>query len=168
VNGRGKGVIKLKSISGIFTAGILLLTLASNAGSVGAMDKLEPLTIRMAGGKEITYEIEVADTDSSRQRGLMFRMEMPSNRGMLLDFGAPEKVSIWMKNTFIPLDIIYVDAAGIITQIVEHAEPQSTSLMNSYTRVRAVLEVNAGQAAYHGFKAGDQVIHHVFRPGTTQ
>lgn len=152
----------------LFRLSILLIGLVGSPASLKAGAAVEVLTIRTASGKEVAYQVEIADTDASRQKGLMYRTEMPSNRGMLLDFGAPEKVSIWMKNTFIPLDIIYVDAAGIITQIVEQAEPQSTSLMNSNARVRAVLEVNAGQAAYHGFKAGDQVIHHVFKPGTTE
>ena len=124
--------------------------------------KFEPLVIQTAAGKRVEYEVEIADTIESRRTGLMYRKEMASNRGMLLDFGRPEKVAIWMKNTYLPLDIIYIDAEGVITRIVPDAVPLSTATMPSETRVRAVLELNAGQAAYHDFEAGDHVIHRAF------
>jgi uncharacterized membrane protein (UPF0127 family) len=140
-----------------------LLGLSACTGSARADETLEGLVIRTAAGKEINYRVEIADTDPERRQGLMFRMEMQSNHGMLLDFGAPQKVAIWMKNTYIPLDIIYIDAQGVITRIVPDAVPHSTAHMGSDGPVRAVLELNAGQAAYHGFKAGDRVLHRAFK-----
>lgn len=124
--------------------------------------KFEPLTIQTASGKKIEYEVEIADTVEARRIGLMYRKEMRTNRGMLLDFGRPEKVAIWMKNTYLPLDIIYIDANGVITRIVPNAVPLSTVTMPSETRVRAVLELNAGQAAYQDIEVGDRVIHRSF------
>ena len=141
----------------------LLIGALGRSEHVRAEGQFETLTIQTAGGKQIDYQIEIADTDETRRRGLMYRKEMPSNQGMLLDFVAPQKVSIWMKNTYIPLDIIYVDAAGTITQIVPDAVPHSTALMTSDNMVRAVLEVNAGQSAYHGISVGDHAIYRAFK-----
>ena len=128
--------------------------------------KYEPLIIKTATGKQIEYEVEIADTDEARRTGLMYRREMQTNRGMLLDFDRPKKVAIWMKNTYLPLDIIYIDAKGVITKIVPDAVPLSTATMDSETRVRAVLELNAGQAAYQDIEVGDHVIHRAFGNAT--
>lgn len=141
---------------------IFLVGILGCSEIVRAENSFETLTIRTVTGKEINYQIEIADTDETRRRGLMYRMEMPTNQGMLLDFGSAQKVAIWMKNTYLPLDIIFIDAAGIISKIVPDAVPYSTATMNSDSRVRAVLEVNAGQADYHGINAGDHVLHHTF------
>ena len=127
--------------------------------------KFEALTIETAGGKKIEYEVEIADTTEARRIGLMYRKEMQTNRGMLLDFGRPEKVAIWMKNTYLPLDIIYIDARGVITRIVPDAVPLSTTTMPSETKVRAVLELNAGQTNYQDIEVGDHVIHRAFEKG---
>ena len=149
----------IRKIPACFLVAVCLAVLSLN---VPAQADLEPLTIRTADGREINYQVEIANTDASRRRGLMYRKEMPSNHGMLLDFGAPSKVSIWMKNTFLPLDIIYIDEDGVIAKIVTGATPMTTALMNSDTRVRAVLELNAGQVDYHGVAAGDMVEHPAF------
>ena len=149
-------------IGGKVLTGILLLSLVGCTRHVQAESALEPLIIRTAAGKEINYQVEVANTDDSRRLGLMYRTEMPTNQGMLLDFGAAEKVAIWMKNTYLSLDIIYIDAEGIITKIVPAAVPHSTTLMPSDSKVRAVLELNAGQADYHAINPGDHVLHHAF------
>ena len=153
----------------IFLINILLLGIFGCAGNVHAdgTGKFEPLTIQTAGGKKIEYEVEVADTTEARRIGLMYRKEMQTNRGMLLDFGRPEKAAIWMKNTYLPLDIIYIDAKGVITKIVPDAVPLSTTTMPSETRVRAVLELNGGQAAYQDIEVGDHVIHRAFNTATS-
>ena len=132
------------------------------AAYVAAEESLETLVVQTSEGKEIEYKIEIADTTESRRTGLMYRREMPSNQGMLLDFEAPQKVAIWMKNTYLSLDIVYIDENGRIIKIVPDAVPLSTRTMPSNARVRAVLELNAGQTAYHGISAGDKVIHRVF------
>ena len=154
---------KITHIGRELSISIMLLVAVACSEYVNAENTGDSLTIRTSGGKEVNYQVEIADTDITRQRGLMYRMEMPTNNGMLLDFGSAQKISIWMKNTFIPLDIIYIGADGMIAKIVPDAVPHSTTLMNSDSKVRAVLEVNAGQAAYHDIKPGDRVLYHVFK-----
>ena len=143
-----------------FLFGLYACTAAVRAD---ADSKFETLTIQTAGGKKIEYEVEIADTTEARRIGLMYRKQMQTNRGMLLDFGRPEKAAIWMKNTYLPLDIIYIDANGVITKIVPDAVPLSTVTMPSETKIRAVLELNAGQAAYQDIEVGDHVLHRAFK-----
>ena len=153
----------------IFLIGLLLCGSFGCTQSVmaGGDTQFEPLSIQAADGKKVDYEVEIAATTEARRTGLMYRKEMQSNRGMLLDFGRPENVAIWMKNTYLPLDIIYINAQGIITKIVENAKPLSTNNMDSDTPVRAVLELNAGQVAYQGFAVGDKVIYKAFNKATS-
>src|SRR3990172_4405307 len=119
--------MRIMRISRMLLICIVLVGLVEYTENVSAENSLEKLTIRTVTGKEINYQIEIADTDETRRRGLMYRMEMATNQGMLLDFGSAQKVAIWMKNTYLPLDIIYIDTAGIITKIVPDAVPHSTA-----------------------------------------
>lgn len=152
----------------VFLIGLLLLGSFGFTQSVmaGGDTRYEPLSIQAGSGKKVDYEVEIAATPEARRVGLMYRKEMQTNHGMLLDFGRPENIAIWMKNTYLPLDIIYINAKGIITKIVENAKPLSTNNMDSDTAVRAVLELNAGQVAYHGFAVGDKVIYKAFNKAT--
>ena len=111
---------------------------------------------------EINYRIEVADTPSLKSLGLMYRSSLPEHQGMLLLNDPPARMSIWMKNTFIPLDIIYIDANGYIVKIVENARPESTTPMSSDGKVEAVLELNAGQVRERDIAVGDRVIYQVY------
>ena len=158
----------LKHYYKIFLVSFLLLGAFGCTQSVmaGGDTKYEPLSIQAKDGKTVEYEVEIAATMEARRTGLMYRKEMQTNRGMLLDFGRPENVAIWMKNTYLPLDIIYINAQGIITKIVENAKPLSTNNMDSDTPVRAVLELNAGQVVYQGFSVGDKVIYKAFNKAT--
>ncbi len=106
---------------------------------------------------KVAYQVEIAESKSSRKRGLMYRKSMASNYGMLLYYKRPANMAIWMKNTYIPLDIIFIDINGVILKIHEGAVPHSTKRIESDSRVRAVLEVNAGQIMEFGIKPGDQV-----------
>lgn len=120
--------------------------------------ELETLIIQKSDSEKITYHIEVADTDATRRRGLMYREHMPSDQGMLLDFMGNYNVGIWMKNTYIPLDLIFIDAAGKIVYIYPDATPLSTRTISTDRRVKAVLEVNSGQVKVHGVRVGDRVV----------
>ncbi|MBT4888300.1 MAG: DUF192 domain-containing protein [Gammaproteobacteria bacterium] len=111
---------------------------------------------------KVAYQVEIAESNSARKRGLMYRKSMASNQGMLLDYKRPANMAIWMKNTYIPLDIIFIDINGVILKIHERAVPHSTKRIESDSRVRAVLEVNAGQIAEFDIKPGDQVRHPSF------
>ncbi len=112
--------------------------------------------------REIAYRIEVADTNDLKRIGLMYRASMPENQGMLLLNETPQRMNIWMKNTFIPLDIIYIDSNGLIVKIVENAPTESTSVMPSDGKVMAVLELNAGQVRKQDIAVGDRVTYQVY------
>jgi uncharacterized membrane protein (UPF0127 family) len=105
-----------------------------------------------------SFDIEVATTDSDRARGLMFRRSLPENAGMLFLYDPPQPAAMWMKNTLIPLDIVFISPDGRVHRIESGAEPFSTVLIPSDGTVAAVLELNAGQADKIGLKRGDQVV----------
>jgi len=109
------------------------------------------------------FVVEVAETDDQRQQGLMFRERMHPNAGMLFDYGTPQVVQMWMKNTYIPLDMIFIDSTGVIQHIVERTVPHSLQAISSQKRVRGVLEVNAGTVLRLGLRVGDKVIHPIFQ-----
>jgi uncharacterized membrane protein (UPF0127 family) len=109
------------------------------------------------------FSVEVAVTDEQRARGLMFRRELPEGRGMLFDFKRDQEVSMWMENTYVSLDMIFIRADGRIARIAENTEPMSRKVISSGGAVRAVLEVVAGTAKKLGIVAGDKVAHPMFR-----
>ncbi len=121
----------------------------------------EPLEIITASGAH-DFAIEVMRTDEERARGLMFRRFMPADRGMLFDFKTEQPVLMWMKNTYIPLDMIFIARNGIVTHVAANAEPMSERTISSGPPAYAVLEVNAGVAAKIGLKPGDKVQHPLF------
>jgi uncharacterized membrane protein (UPF0127 family) len=108
------------------------------------------------------FNVELATTEAERQRGLMFRKELPQGQGMLFDFFTDQPVSFWMHNTYISLDLIFIRSDGRIVRIAENAEPMSDNLIPSGAPVRAVLEVIAGTARELGIKPGDKVINSIF------
>jgi uncharacterized membrane protein (UPF0127 family) len=123
---------------------------------------MDELLIRLADGKEIPYMVEIADTDETRRLGLMYREFMPVNHGMLLDFDSSRDASIWMKNTYIPLDLIYIDKNGKIVYLHKDAIPHDTTSISSGGKVKSVLELNANQIEKQGLKVGDLVIHPIY------
>ena len=108
------------------------------------------------------FVVEIADTEPVRQRGLMFRNSLPENAGMLFDFGQSLTVSMWMKNTQIPLDMLFIAADGRITHIHHKAEPHSLTPIPSNGNIRAVLEINGGMCDRLGIRPGDYVDHPLF------
>ena len=108
------------------------------------------------------FSVEIADTPAEREKGLMFRKSLPDGQGMLFDFDRDQEVAMWMKNTFIPLDMIFIRGDGRIGNIAENTEPQSTRIIPSDGPVRAVLEVAGGSAARLGIAAGDKVAFPIF------
>lgn len=103
------------------------------------------------------FSVEVAKTDEERERGLMFRTSLPDGQGMLFDFSPEQSVSMWMKNTLIPLDMIFIRADGRILRIAENTKIQSEDIIPSGGPVRAVVEVIAGTARKYGIQPGDRV-----------
>ena len=106
-----------------------------------------PLTITAATGQTHKFNVEVARTDEEQDRGLMFRTSLPADGGMLFPFAKPKLASFWMKNTLIPLDMIFVRADGSIDRIAENTIPQSLEPVTSGGEVSAVLELAGGTAA---------------------
>lgn len=123
----------------------------------------EPLTIVTRSGERHAFEVEVARNDKDRAQGLMFRRSMPANRGMLFDFAKVEPVSMWMQNTYLPLDMLFIRPDGTVARIAANAEPLSTRTIPSGEPVLAVLELNAGTGARLGIKAGDRIEHPLFK-----
>ncbi len=126
-------------------------------------DGPEMLQIVTASGTH-DFHVEIAKDDASRAQGLMNRRFMPPDRGMLFEVEREEPVSFWMKNTYIPLDMIFISRAGVVTNIVEKAEPLSERVIPSGGPCLAVLELNGGAAASIGLKVGDTVRHPFFKP----
>ena len=142
---------------------LLLFGLLAPPPSVGVALAAEPEPLRIvtsAGPQD--FLVEVMRSDGDRQRGLMFRRFLPKDRGMLFDFETEQPVMMWMKNTFIPLDMIFIGADGHIVSIAENTEPLSEHTIPSAGLVRGVLEVPAGTAARAAMKPGDLVLHKMF------
>ena len=111
------------------------------------------------------FSVELATNDEERERGLMYRKELPQGHGMLFDFGHDQPVAFWMHNTYISLDMMFIRSDGRIMRIEESAEPLSDRLIPAGAPVRAVLEVIGGTARQLGIKAGDRVINPIFGTG---
>jgi len=122
-----------------------------------------PLTIAAEGGR-FEFQVELAVSPEQRSQGLMFREDLAEDRGMLFDFGRPQRASMWMRNTYVPLDMLFIDGAGRITQIATDTQPLSDAAIASREPVRAVLELRAGVTAKLGIEPGDRVIHPLFAP----
>jgi uncharacterized membrane protein (UPF0127 family) len=105
------------------------------------------------------YSVERATTVGERARGLMFRRNLPQTHGMLFLYDPPQNIGMWMRNTYIPLDMVFIDATGRVHRIETHTQPFSTDLIPSGGDVAGVLELNAGQADEIGLKPGDAVIY---------
>jgi uncharacterized protein len=108
-----------------------------------------------AGKHLASVRVEIADTNSSRELGLMYRRHLDENAGMLFVFKQPGQQSFWMKNTVIPLDMIFANASGKILGVVRNAEPLSEQSLGVQGDSEYVLEVNGGFSARHGIDAGD-------------
>lgn len=132
------------------------------AGAIYAQ-AFETLSIVTQGGQRQAFQVEVARNDADRAQGLMFRRSMAADRGMLFDFGRVEPVSMWMQNTYLSLDMLFIRPDGTIARIAANTEPLSTRTVASGEPVLAVLELNAGTAAKLGIKPGDRVEHPLFR-----
>lgn len=123
---------------------------------------LESLTITTTSGSH-KFSVEVMRTDEQRARGLMFRRYMPPDRGMLFDFKAEQPVMMWMKNTYLPLDMVFIARNGTVINVAENTEPLSERTIPSARPAFAVLELNAGVARKIGLKPGDKIANSLFR-----
>lgn len=107
--------------------------------------------------RDVHFVVEVASSPAAQRQGLMYRKHLASDAGMLFVFPEEKRVSFWMKDTYIPLDMIFIDSSGTIVDIHENAVPLSRSLITPSRPARAVLEVNAGAVARIQIRDGDLV-----------
>lgn len=117
----------------------------------------EPLSIKTAKGETHTFTVELALTESQLEFGLMYRDKMPADHGMLFDFGTSRPVMMWMKNTKLSLDMLFLDRNGVITHIQENAVPYSEAIISSGGPVDYVIELNGGIVKKLGLAVGDKV-----------
>ncbi|MEM1079247.1 MAG: DUF192 domain-containing protein [Pseudomonadota bacterium] len=108
------------------------------------------------------FTIELADDDAERGRGLMFRESLPQRAGMLFVYDRPQSVSFWMRNTLIPLDMIFVDETGIVRHVYSNAVPLDETPIFGGDSILAVLEINGGLALQYGIAAGTLLQHPAF------
>jgi uncharacterized protein len=143
-------------------AAVCFLFIVVSAGGPVRGEGLEALEIMTSTGRH-AFEVEIAKDDASRERGLMDRRYMAADRGMLFEFDRDAPAAFWMKNTYIPLDMIFIARSGLVTHIVANAEPLSERVIPSGGPCAAVLELNGGTAASIGLKVGDKVLHPFFK-----
>jgi uncharacterized membrane protein (UPF0127 family) len=119
------------------------------------------LTIVSANGHH-RFTVELAETPAQMEQGLMFRRSLAPDAGMLFDFKQPTVATMWMHNTLIPLDMLFVDQQGLIVNIAQRAVPESNDTIAAVAPVRAVIELNGGTAERLGIKPGDHVLYPIF------
>ena len=152
----------------------LLLTLAASLLAAGAVAQVpdpkgpqpelpkEKLVIVNHDGKEHVFNVEMATTSEQERVGEMFRTSIPEDGGMLFDWGSPQSTQMWMKNTLLSLDMIFINNNGTIRSIAENTVPRSLAVIDAGGPVRAALEVNAGTSAKLGIRVGDTVKQRIF------
>ena len=131
------------------------------AGLDARAASVQPLEIVTKTGVQV-FSVEMATTEEEKTTGLMYRKELADGKGMLFDFSPEQEVSMWMKNTYIPLDMIFIRSDGRILRIAENTEPLSTKIIPSRGLAKGVLEVIAGTAQKYGIAPGDRVAHPLF------
>ena len=119
------------------------------------------LEIRSGGGRQ-WFNIRIADTEPRRELGLMYVTRLPSDEGMLFPEDQPRVMSMWMKNTYIPLDMLFIDTHGRIVCLLANAKPEALDILSCDKPVKAVLEIGGGEAQRRAIKVGDTVIHATF------
>jgi uncharacterized membrane protein (UPF0127 family) len=158
--------LSLRPLGRRFVLGSPVALLASSATAQDGDIKYDrsPLTI-VTATREIKFDVELALTEAQREHGLMFRKSLGAYEGMLFDFYKEMPVTFWMKNTLIPLDMVFIAADGTVRHVHTNAVPLSTDTIASEFPVRAVLEINGGTARLLGIKPGDKAKHAIFDNG---
>ena len=119
---------------------------------------LHSLSILRSDGERVALSVEVAADEQQRRVGLMGRRELAARHGVLFDFGTPTLATMWMKNTPLSLDMLFVDEHGLVVWLQPRTTPDSLALISAPQRVRYVLEINAGEAQSFGITSGDRVL----------
>jgi uncharacterized membrane protein (UPF0127 family) len=141
----------------IYRHALLAALFFAMLGSVSACQAEPKVAISTKDGKEVVFQVEIADTPSKREMGLQYRRDLARDNGMIFLFPADAPLSFWMKNTPIPLDMIFISGERKIVGIVEQATPFTLEPRAVAAPSKYVLEINGGLAKLHGLKAGDAV-----------
>ena len=144
----------------LISCGVLLAAFATTA--VMAKMRRDTLTLKTANAEHI-IDIEIAETMEEKSLGLMFRTSVPDNTGMLFPYGDPQEITMWMRNTYVSLDMVFIRADGVVHRVASRTEPLSEKIVGSEGHVSAVLELGAGAAERLGLKPGDLVRHKIFK-----
>ena len=164
-SGRAPAGVAWRDLRPLSTAFVLIALWLAGAADLRAEEaatRLEQLDIVTSSGSH-PFLVEVMRTEAERERGLMFRRALPQDRGMLFDFGSERLVQMWMKNTYLPLDMIFLSKSGKVVGLAEDAEPLSERIISSGAPAAGVVELNAGVVARIGVRIGDSVRHPLFR-----
>lgn len=149
----------------VVSAGIIYAALAFGQDNAHS-DALPPLPteslIIITPRSEHEFQVEVVRDPEDMRRGLMFREDVPQGTGMLFDFGRQRRLAMWMKNTIVPLDMLFINAQGVIVDMAENTTPFSLTPIISKAPALAVLEVRAGTCNRYGISEGDRVKHPMF------
>lgn len=140
----------------LFASAIVSITACAAPGKAQRALPTAPITIETQNGP-VKLTVELAETWRQQQAGLMWRKTMAPDAGILFDFNPPQQVSFWMKNTVLPLDMVFIRADGTISSIAANTTPMSETPVPAAEPVRAVLEINAGRAAALGIQPDDRV-----------
>lgn len=153
MGGMGRRVLLAALLVGVLAAGDTALA--------GQASRLEPLEI-ITGKGRASFQVEIAATPAQQRQGLMFRKSLAADRGMLFTYARPQRAAFWMKNTLIPLDILYIAPDGRILSIARNARPHDETPIPSGGVILGVLEIAGGRAAQLGVLPGDRVVHRIF------
>lgn len=155
-------VPRLRRLVGLMMAAALMaMACQAQTAQLVSLDSFPKgsLEIESRSGKH-TFDIWIADTPEQQQQGLMFVRDLAANRGMLFIASEPRVFNMWMKNTYIPLDMVFIGADGRIASIAERTTPHSLATVSSKTPVGAILELKGGEAARRALRSGDRVSWH--------
>ena len=163
MNGQRNFLTRTGPVFALLLLAMGLLSAAARASDEGSLDsqKLQTVTIVTQNGTQ-AFMAALANTPAQRARGLMFRTCLSEQQGMLFDFGHDQEKRMWMKNTLIPLDMIFIQSDGRIRRVEQNTTPGSLRPISSDGPVRAVLEMRAGTSKKYGIAPGDRVVHQLF------
>ena len=152
--------ITRRNLMYLLPLGAVWAPLTSIAQKFSTFDRSKLRVVTKSGKHE--FIVETAVTDRQHAQGLMFRQSLAKNAGMLFDYKVPTSITMWMKNTFIPLDMIFINNDGKVINVVQRAIPFSENVISSLGKARGVLEVNGGTASRLGIIPGDKILHRIF------
>ena len=151
-------------VSAVFALMMLIIVQPALADGPAPIEQISIVTEQTA----TLISAEIADTEELRSRGLMFRHILPEGHGMLFDFGKPRPAAMWMKNTYMSLDMLFIRADGTVAAIAENTEPLSEQTISVQEPVLGVLELPAGTAKKLGIHRDDKIYHRIFKTAEQQ